>query len=266
MTTRTALLGVRLWDRVGGRAVSADLDVVDVATGARTIPNASGVFVLHDRPGLHDSAFGAGDDDFWSAPPATANAIFEVRDRGRRFVPFRFDADLPARGLFADDFGMHPTAPDHPTAAVPLFSAPSRPTPPGFAAVRAQLWDADADGPAAGAVLEVAVAGIPAYRGIADAEGRTAVLLPYPEPDPSTGSPPHASRALSSLSWPLTLSARYAPGADATQPPDLHAVLAQPAATLLAAPGTPFGAQTLSFGRELVLRSNGRSVLLLQPA
>jgi hypothetical protein len=268
--TRTALLGARLWDRVGGRAVSDGIELVHLASGARAVANRSGVFVLHDVPGMRESAFGAGDEEFWAAAPSVP-ATFEVRDRDRRFVAFRFDADLPAKGLFTSDVGMHPSAPDHAPAALPLFSAPSRATPAGFAAVRAQLWDADADRAAAGAVLEIAVAGIPAYRGIADAEGRAAVLLPYPEPAPGTGSPPHASRALVDLTWPLTVSARYAPaaaGADPTTPRDLRSTLTQPVATLLAAqpPSASLGAQTLSFGRELVLRSSGRSVLLVQPA
>jgi hypothetical protein len=45
-------------------------------------------------------------------------------------------------------------------------------------------------------------------------------------------------------------------------------VLTQPSGTLLGAesPATPLGSQTLAFGRELVLRTPGRSVLLVIPA
>ena len=182
--TRTALLGIRLWDRVTARAVADGLDLVEVGRGIRAYPNRSGVFVLHDLPGLRASS------DFWASPPAAADFTFELADRERRFLPFRFQATAPTRDFFAETCGIPVTSPpDALVAGVPLFSSPARQVPAGTAVVRADLWDAAADAAAAWAVLEVGAPGGSTYHGIADADGRVAVLLPYPEP-PWHGSSP----------------------------------------------------------------------------
>ena len=274
--TRTALLGVRFFDRVTGRVVADGLEVVETRSGKRAVPNRSGVFVLHELPGMRASAFGSGDDAFWSSPPAVATIGFTVVDTLRQFLPFAFTADVPVRGLFAEDCGIAGSPPDAIVGGVPLFSAPARIAPAGIAAVRADLWDVDADAPAAYAVLEVSVGAGPVYRGVADTQGRTVVLLPYPEPPWHGSSPPPGSRSLSEQTWPTTVTVRYAP-AHASPPlpdpashtaPDLCAVLTQPAGTILAAdsPSTALGSQLLVFGRELVLRTAGQSVLLVLPA
>jgi hypothetical protein len=153
---------------------------------------------------------------------------------------------------------------------VPLFSAPARIAPAGTAAVRADLRDAVTGAPAAWAVLEVSSAGTPVHRGVADERGSVVVLLPYPEPPWHGPSPPPGSRALSDQTWSVSVSVRYSPAATsppAGEPPDLCAVLTQSPATLLAmlSPSSPLGAQTLAFGRELVLRTAGRSDLLVLP-
>src|SRR5216684_5469045 len=106
------------------------------------------------------------------------------------------------------------TAPSPPdiVGVVPLFSAPNRITAGGLARVSADLWDSEAGRPAAWAVLEVWAGGAPAYRGVADQDGRVAVLFAYPEPPLHAASPPPGgSRALSHQTWPLTLTVRYAP-------------------------------------------------------
>jgi hypothetical protein len=274
--TRTALLGVRFWDRVTGHAVSGGLQVVEGASGRRALPNRSGVFVLPELPGLRASEFGVGDDVFWASPPAASTIEFTVVDGLGRFLPFAFTADVPFRGLFAEDCGLVASPPDAALGGVPLFSAPSRTAPAGVAAVRADLWDVAADAPAAWAVLEVSAGAGPVHRGVADAFGRTMVLLPYPEPPWHGSSPPPGSRSLSDQTWPLTLAVRYGP-AQGSPPlpdpalgavPDLCAVLTQPIGTLLAvdSPITALGPQILTFGRELVLRTPDQSVLHVLPA
>jgi hypothetical protein len=269
--TRTALLGVRFWDRVTGRVVGDGLEVTITTTGKQAVMNHGGVFVVHELPGLRASTFGAGDDAFWASPPAMTEIGFTVVDALRRFLPFAFTADVPMRGLFAEDCGLPVLSPpDATVGSVPLFSAPSRVAPAGIAAVRADLWDVEADAPAAWAVLEVSAGAGPTYRGVADDRGRTVVLLPYPEPQWHTTSPPPGSRALSDQTWPLAVAVRYAPPASPPvgDVPDLCAVLTQGEGTLLEAdsPTTPLGSQTLAFGRELVLRTPGRSVLHVLPA
>ena len=268
--TRTALLGVRFWDRVTGRVVADGLDVVETGSGMRAVPNPSGVFVLHALPGLRASEFGAGDDAFWASPPASSSIAFTVVDTRGNFLPFAFGADVPLRGLFAEDCGLPVSSPpDALVGGVPLFSAPARVAPAGIAAVRADLWDVDADAPAAWAVLEVSAGGS-TYRGVADTQGRTVVLLPYPEPPWHGSSPPPGSRSLSNQAWPLTASVRYAPPVSPPlgDVPELCTVLTQAEGTLLAAdsPTTVLGPQILAFGRELVLRTPGRSVLHVLPA
>jgi hypothetical protein len=274
--TRTAPLGVRPWDAVSGRAITDGLRLRELRHGVVAAPNRSGVFVFHDLPDLHDSAYGIGDESFWASPPASASVLLELVDGERRFLPFRFAADAPARGIFREHCPHASSPPEVDVPGVPLFSAPSRPLPPGLAAVRADLWDRTLDAPAAWAVLEVTPAGAPTARGIADEQGRVVVLLAYPEPHWPGSSPPPGSRALAAQTWSLQLGVRYDPaGASPPLPhpasgvaPDLCAVLGQGAATLLEAlsPATPLTGATLAFGRQLTLRTPGSSVLLVSPA
>jgi hypothetical protein len=273
--TRTAPLGVRPWDAVAGRAVTDGLRLSEVRYGVTATPNRSGVFVFHDLPGLHDSAYGSGDEGFWASPPTRGRFVLELVDGERRFLPFRFDADAPARGVFREHCPHAFSPPETDVPGLPLFSAPSRQVPPGSAVVRADLWDVELGAPAACAVLEVTPAGGPTARGIADEQGRVVVLLPYPEPYWPGSSPPPGSRALVDQTWSLQLGVRYdpagasppPPGAGSSVAPDLCTVLGQGAATLLAAPSpaTPLTAATLAFGRQLTLRTPGSSVLLVSP-
>jgi hypothetical protein len=279
--TRTALLGVRFWDRVTGRAIADGLELVETRSGLHARSGPSGVFSFHDLPGLRASSFGAGDAPFWASPPVHTRFTFRLRDGARRFLPFRItDIDLPARGLFAEDCGpasaLAGSPPDSVVGAVPLFSAPSRIVPGGIAAIRADLEDATTGQPAAWAVLEASAAGAPVYRGIADERGRVVVFLPYPEVPWHGSSPPPGSQPLSSQTWQVTLTVRYSPAGASPpfpdpaqgEPPDLCAVLTQSEGMMLgsASPDTQLGQQTLSFGRELVLRTPGRTVLLVHPA
>lgn len=274
--TRTALLGVRPWDAVSGQAITDGLRLTELRHGTEATPNRSGVFVFHDLPGLRASAYGSGDEAFWADPPASASFDLELVDSRRRFLPFRFAADAPARGLFREQCPHAFSPPEVDVPGVPLFSAPSRPLPTGLAVVRADLWDADLDAPASWAVLEVTPDGAPATRGVADARGRVVVALPYPEPHWPGSSPPPGSSALSEQTWSLQLAVRYDP-AGATPPlpepsagiaPDLCTVLGQAPAVLLQvrSPATPLTGATLAFGRQLTLRTPGRSDLLVSPA
>jgi hypothetical protein len=263
-TTRTALLGIRPWDGVTGRAVTDGLTLTELRHGVAATPNRSGVFAFHDLPGLRASSFGAGDDAFWASPPAQAELRLELADELGRYLPFRFAAHAPARGLLAETCGPS-SPPDADVPGVPLFSAPSRVVGGGLAGVYADLWDTVAGRPAAAAVLEVTAGPGTTVRGIADEQGRVLVLLPYPEPPWQTGSPPPTAVALSEQSWTLGLDVRYDPAAAPGPAPDLCAVLSQPPATPLAALSPPVAltAATLTFGQPLTLRTPGHSVLHL---
>jgi len=261
---RTALLGVSFWDSVTGRVAAEGLVVQETSSGtyARTTP--SNVYVFNDLPGLRAGR----DPTVWSSPPGR-ELTFAVTDRDRRFIPFRFTAGVPQPLLFAPPC-LAGGSPPNAGPSIPLFSSPSRPVQPGFAAVRAELWDVLADAPAAAAVLEVSGVNTSPWVGIADWRGRVVVQCPYPEPRWQISSPPPGSAALSQQGWTVDVSVRYSPGrasppSSECQPPDLCEVLTQRSGTLLASesPISTLAPQNLIFGRELVLRSAGRSELLV---
>jgi hypothetical protein len=263
---RVAPLGLRLWDAVAGSVVADGLSVVAYPAAApyRRMPGVvtlSGSFGFRGLPGMHAVETGA------VAPGAAVPQPFvvEVVDTLGRFQPFTLALDVPETGLYVWDCG--PTAsplspPDPPPGlgapAVPLFSSPSRAVPPGMAVLRADLWDPVAGAGAAWAVLEVVPAGAPPAFGLADANGRVAVVFPYPEP-PSPplgpGSPP--AGAGGPPSWPVEVFARYAPAAPPPAAPELCAAFGQAAATLWAdsALTQPLGGLVLQFGQELVART-----------
>jgi len=264
-TTRTALLGVRAWDGATGRAVTDGLTLTEVRRGVRAVPTRSGVFAFHDLPGLRPSSFGAGDDGFWASPPAHARLTLELSDERKRYLDFRFDADAPGQGVFRESCAAG-SPPELDVPGVPLFSSPGRLVPGGLAAVRAELWNAQTDAPAAWAVLEVTAAPRATALGVADARGSVLVLLPYPEPPWQTGSPPPTAVALSEQTWTVDVAVRYDPAATvpgALVAPDLCAVLLQPAATALAvlSPPVALTSATLSFGQPLTLATPGHPVL-----
>ncbi len=265
-TTRVAPLGIRFWDEVSARVVSDGLVVEVYADGeperrVAALPNRLGVFVLPRLPGASYPAFefGAGDDVFWQQVQARPH-VLQVSDRNGHFQPFTIDQPLPARGVAVPPCLPPPISP---TAAVPVFSTPARPVPEATAVLRANVIYAPARSeprPASWAVLEVHVAGQPTARGVADREGRVAVMFPYPEPSASPVrplSPPDASGLpLWHQEWTVRLAAFYDPVTPAPSVPDLCRTLGQPAAMLWAdSDGTrQVPDQTLRYGRESIVR------------
>ncbi len=251
-----APLGLRFADPLDDRSVSVGLRI-GVAAGGRAIATPSGTWTVRGVRGLAPVEVGVGltgadgelDPAFWTDPPAEATIELTVEDALGRFLPFTLRRDAPVRITRAA-----------PAAVVGLFCAPARRLPAGFAAVRAQLFDAGAERPAAGAILEAGVAGEPAARGMADEEGRVVVPLPWPELTTGQAGSPPVPAALASQAWTLELAARYAPG---SWPRDLDAALAQPAATLDL---PPVPGRTLAYGRELILRTPGTARLHLTPS
>jgi hypothetical protein len=290
---RVAPLGVRFVDDRSGEFVVDGLVVTawPVTEPSRRVTatvNHSGVFSLHDVPGLGKLEHGAGDDAYWAAAPRRPFVV-EVDDLARRFLPLRFTALLPLRGLFAPSCGSPPVQ-LAPATGVPLFTAPTRLPATGAAVLRASLWDAVARAPAAWAVVEASIPtavlrGAPAVRGVADDRGEIALHLPCPDAEDLDGgsfdSPSGPEPVpLIARTWSVDLVASYGrlvPGAPplASRPapiPDLCAAVAQPRATLWSdrAQTTPLLRAQLGYGRETILRSTGsgagpQSVLLLTP-
>jgi hypothetical protein len=265
--TRVTPFGIKFWDDATAAVVSDGLVVEVYPSGdperrVTARPNRIGIFVLPRLPGPRDPAFefGAGDAAFWQHVQPRPHVI-ELSDRNGFFQPFTVDQPLPVRGL-----AMPPCLPlsSPPTDAVPLFSTSSRPVPTGMAVLRADLvWRVPGAGlaPASWAVLDVHVAGQPPARGIADREGRVAVICPYPEPAASPArpmSPPFPSgQSLWDQEWPVRLDVFYDPVVPAPLVPDLCRTLNQgPAMLWTDADGvTPLPDQTLRYGQELIVRN-----------
>jgi hypothetical protein len=251
---RHAAIGIRFWDLARGSSVVNGLTVEvfprhNPRARKPMLPNPSSVYVGHVLSGLAD--FASSDIDppaLWSAPEAALKAYrIEVRDRFDRFLPIAFDADLPVPGLLSWNApwfspprpimlpGTSGSPPQLMLERIPLFSTPSRGLPDASAVVYAELRDPLGGRPAAWALLGVSIEGERRGLGLADKEGRVAVMFPYPEPPRrALASPPEAR---SDFSWPVDLEVFWSlPSPPPAAPPeiaDLAAVLAQ-----LDAPGT----------------------------
>lgn len=262
--TRVTPLGLRFFDDAAKAAVSEGLAItVTPPEGApvQAQPTAGGAWIAHDIPGLREVEQGRGTPDWWLGETTLLRCRIAVRDARGRYLANNFDLDLPHRGAVVD-----PCVPGlGTTLGIPLFSSPGRPTPPGSAAIRAQLVDALTGGPASYAVLEVHHDTKLLGRGLADDRGRVAVFTPWPALAPPT---PHAQNAITGQSWPLDLVARFEAGTPTGPRPDLCTLLGQRVAGLLddpAPPHPPLLTPTLVFGRELVVRSGGKSTVFVLP-
>jgi hypothetical protein len=298
--TLVAPLGLRFCDLMSGGFVGDGLDVQVYPAGSpRTrvtaLANRKGVYVLHHAPGLREVEQGKGDQKYWDSPPPTKTFVVEVNDNQRRFQPFQFAASLPAKGIYK--WTDAPSSPLVASESIPLYSSPVRSVPAGMAVVRADLWDESRDAAASWAVLEASMNGQVIARGIADEQGRIALIFPYPPPrafaissPPGSplSSPPIASGLpLTEQVWPIQLRALYTPERPVPSPPnsfaetsalpELRFTLSQPEATIWAdAECTePLLETSLHYGQEVVLKSKAaasppsqlrQSVLFITPA
>lgn len=263
---------VRFRDEVTRSTVADGLDVQVHPDGIphvrrAGVANPSGIFVFRDLPGMRDVEQGDGDDAFWAAQtPRTF--VVEVRDRSGQFLPCRFSAGVPHRGVFGVDFDTSPPA----APFVPLFSAPARRVPDGMGVLRAELVDAETQTPAAWAVVEVKAGEQRLVTGMADARGRLLLPLFYPKPVITLGSPGSVNTPLTQQTWTAALTVRYRRRTPIPDIPDLADVLTQPPATAWKdiSPPTAWTEATLQFGRELHLSTNaggaGTPALLITPA
>jgi hypothetical protein len=245
--TRVGPLGVRFWDAVSDRPVTAGLRVSATPLGGgRTTPAGpphGEVYTLLNLPGLEESERGAGDEAYWSNIPATHDFRVEVEDADGRFLPTAFEVTLPHRRVY--------TAPDPTGRGVPLFSAPVRTVPGSLAVARALLWDVRDAVPAAWALLEVRLGTATLGRGVAGPDGQVAVIFAWPKL-PNTVTPPPL---LSQQTWTVTLRLFYEHLAER---PLLADVLGQAQGLPLDddAPEKPFTPPALRYGTELLLASS----------
>jgi hypothetical protein len=207
-------LGIRFRDVALDEPITHGLVVLVSAksfAGAptRLRPNPSGVFGFHSLPLLHDVEYPS-----TFAPPLASQLpafpfVVMVADRLGRFLPVVFGIDLPlAAPPSPPVFDLDPDP--APVLDAYLFTAPTRSVRCGFAAVRVDLRDREAEAPAAHALVRVTV-GDRSIVGVADDRGCLLILLPYPLLEqlrlgspPGTGQPPPFEH-----SWPLTLEVFY---------------------------------------------------------
>lgn len=290
--SRPAPIGLRFRDVATGQIILGDLDVTITSRSnpRRSVTcavNSRGVWYAHRFPGISDTPEATGsppDDDFWTQPAIACRV--NVSDAAGRFLPLAIDMDFPVKGLanwsgwaalppgplapLTDDDGASPPRPVTSRDAIPLFSAAGRSLPAPLAEIRCQLAFADAEAPAAWALVTAVHAG--RVRGIAQADetGRLALFFPYPERPRASlaASPP----AITDFRWSIALTA-YSGRLDPATLPDLASLMGQlnlPPRDLFASTESPLEllpSQLLSFGRPLVLRtsqtSHGPSSLLL---
>lgn len=274
-------LGIRFWDAALDRPIPHGLRVearpLSGSRATRALATPSGVYVFHGLPGL--GALELGHVDRMPDPESRGFRITVVDDQ-RRFLPVRFDVQLPfpvevVDGVEQPYDGLLRLMPGSNEQRVFLFSTASRPTPAGLAAVRGQVSELPAEPPdaplvpAAGALIEIGVDGAQFF-GLADASGNFAAIFPYPSFDsPSNGEPPAETR-ITDQTWEVTTRVRYTPPEAGSQPEqvrDLLAILAQPPAAVRDPTTGDFGAERhdqLRFGRDLVIRSDDIPALVIR--
>jgi hypothetical protein len=255
-----APLALRCFDAAGAASAVGGLSAVawresDPATTFRAVPSpVSSLLGFGSLPGqrAYQRAYSTdGQPLSWPVPAAPERFAVRVTDRARRYLPVTILAEVPVS-----------TPVD-----VPLYSAPGRPAPSGWAVVRGELHDAADRGPIAWGVVEVSTdAG--QYTTVSDDSGRFLLYLPYPEALPalldSPSAPAQASgpgSGLGAVTWPLTIGVRSEPGAlrgpaasTVPEPPYLDSILGQAPARIDPGGGPqPTVTETLAFGAALVL-------------
>jgi hypothetical protein len=217
----------------------------------------SGIIAFHGLPGLRKFENSAADDP-WGSPHRTHDFQVEVIDRMERFLPCTFAVSAPEKGLalFAED-GSPPWIE---AGAVPLFSAPSRPLPPGLAIVRMELRELGAGREAAWAFVEVNYLSGGSRRtahGLADNKGRVVLMFAYPEGQRRAfnHSPPGNSPGLSQQEWTLGFAVSHEAVEHPEAAADYGRRLTQPpaSATRRGSPVEFLNEETLRFGQELNL-------------
>lgn len=270
------LLGIRFWDVALGAPVSDGLQVslYPQSYTRKKIPafrTRSGVYAFTSIPGM--ISFETQAESTIASPPVTHAFIVEVQDTQKRFSPAAFTVELPLpyNGLFlVDDNNSSPALTPR---GFNLYSSPQRISAPQFTFLRGELIDRNTELPASHAVVRVENQQGLQWYGIADAEGKFAVMMPYPLLHIAFGSSPPTSDGvrLSERSWSVTVAVLYEPlnltqlpGSDL---PEYSSILSQGQAFLYTeSPDTDIGESSelpaeLVYGRDVVITTAGFSEL-----
>lgn len=300
VTTHT-LLGIRFWDRLTGQVVPDGLEVKAQRIKARSQRLGKPVLGRVTPSGVI-AFFGLfpgerpvdPDQSPWEPESSKEDVVVDLVDRSDRFLPMSFVVQAPLKGVFrgqgeglaSDTRLFRPEAIAAEVPGVQLWSAPTRPIPPGMAVIRAQIVRGDGGDapPADSALVRVSVAAPAAgfdHYGLADDRGMVLLPIPYPPiPDPATPETPYPP--LGQQTFPLTLRIYHAPNLGplpGSDRPDLEVVLSQPLGNIAIhrteAGGLEFREDmpiTLQYGRSLILGTalsssspDAESVLRIQP-
>ncbi len=276
------LLGIRFWDPVLGLQISDGLYAI-----ARQLHNReavvhatrtrSGVYAFHALPGMREFERGFRREP--GSPPEQKPFIIEVEDAFRRYNPVAFRVLLPLqyRGVYLSNSPGSPFQPS--PKGVLLFSAPTRSASTCLGAVHGNLIDATTGAPAANALVRLRTPEGQEWYGAADENGRFLLLLQYPTINhTSAGSPTQISfKPLSEQEWTVTIEVLYDPTRWERLPfakvPEYLSLLTQRKAGIFRedpddsspAEGIPELQVTLEYGKELIVRTNGLSTLMIRP-
>jgi hypothetical protein len=162
----------------------------------------------------------------WPTAPPPAPFVVRVQDRSARYLPVVLTVSCPV------------TEP----VEVPLFNAPARKAPSGWASVRGEVHLAGGP-PAAWAIVEIDT-GTGGAMACTDARGRFVSVLPYPDALPPLSGTPASGAGIDHLTWGLTVGVRFdaaaqvrGSGTTDADPPTLASIDAQPAVPVAAAGG-----------------------------
>lgn len=278
--TRFTPLGIRFWDPLTDRQVSDGLTVQANPVGRpekriSAFQTKSQVYAFSGLPGLGDIEDGTIDP--LSVPPTDRKSfIVNVQDRLNRYldVSFAVRLPLPYLGTFLSEQKISPFEGAPP--GLYLYSSVSRRLQSRYALVRGNLLDRDLGLPASHALLKLHTDDGEVWFGIADAEGRFVLGLPFPSlGDGFGGSPASTQIPLHQQSWEAELEVCYAPSHRETFPgasvPSYVSLLNQSAAEVF--PVDPDASSStvtrlpvsLQFQRATVVRSEGVSNLIVSP-
>jgi len=261
VTTLRATLALQFLDPVLRTAVSDGLTATawpvgdpNAAMVARHSP-VSSTLGFANLPGL--LAYETGRS---AAPPSLPGPLgqFVVRtvDDRRRFLPTVQVIPVPQVAV----------------VTAMLFSAPTRPAHPGFAAIRGEVWTS-AGRPAGWAVVTLSQGTTP-IQALADGQGRFACYPPYPDALPPLAGSLPAGGSIDNLTWPVVVTVQCQPsvllrpsGTGTADPPELASILAQGDATIEdAGLLVPSVSRVLRFGQPLAVASSGSTRLIVEPA
>ncbi len=252
-TTQT-LLGICFWDRLTDHLIGEGLQVKAQRLSSDRNQRLGKVIMGRITPSSAIAFFGLATGEIpanpeqllWGTVPPEQLVVIDMVDLLDRFLPLSFVARLPFRGVFRGQGEWLSTSLLRPevgvgeASGVQLWSAPSRPVPPGQAVLRAQIVVGDGENavPAANALVRVQQSPpVPAgfdYYGLADSRGILLLPIPYPAvPDPSTPETPYPP--LDRQTFALNITIQYSPFQTAlpgSDLPNLESLLNQPLANI----------------------------------